>query len=93
VRVSRCAQQLVLGPLGAGKERVLFTLPPLAGEDRGHERRHTDQGERLPCTHPPKPTTRILWTTALSDTTAYVTILRPRPGGQTTPTLLAIPLR
>lgn len=92
VRVTRCAQQLVLGPLGAGKERVLFTLPPLAGEDLGHERHHTGQGERLPCTHPPKPTTRMLWTTALSDATAYVTILRPRPGGQTTPTLLAIPL-
>jgi len=93
VRASRCAQQLVLGPLGAGKERVLFTLPPLAREDRGHERHHPSQGERLPCTHPPKPTTRILWTTALSDTTAYVTILRPRSGGQTTPTLLAVPLR
>jgi cytochrome c biogenesis protein CcdA len=93
VRVTRCAQQLVLGPLGAGKERVLVTLPPLAGQDLGHERHHTSQGERLPCTHPPKPTTRILWTTALSDTTAYVTILRPRPGGQTRPTLLAIPLR
>ena len=93
VRASRCAQQLVLGPLGAGKERVLFTLPPLAGEDRGHERHHPSQGERLPCKHLPKPTTRILWTTALSDTTAYVTILRPRPGGQTTPTLLAVPLR
>jgi hypothetical protein len=93
IRVSRCAQQLMLGPLGAGKERVLLTLPPLAGQDRGHEPHHTDQGERLPCTHPPKPTTRMLWTTALSDTTAYVTILRPRPGGRTTPTLLAIQLR
>ncbi len=91
VRASRCSQQLLLGPLGAGKERVLFELPPLAGQDRGHERHHTSQGERLPCPHRPKPTTRILWTTALSDTTAYVTVLRPLRGGRTTPTLLAIP--
>ena len=47
---------------------------------RGHEPGHTEQGERLPCPHPPKPTTRILWTTALSATTAYVTILRSRRG-------------
>lgn len=90
VRASRCSQQLRLGSLGAGKERVLYELPPLAGQDRGHERHHTSQGERLPCPHRPKPTTRILWTTALSDTTAYVTILRPRRDGRTTPTLLAI---
>ena len=93
VRASRCSQQLLLGPLEAGKERVLLTLPPLAGQDRGHERHHTSQGERLPCPHRPKPTTRILWTTALSDTTAYVTVLLPRRGGRTSPTLLAIPRR
>jgi hypothetical protein len=91
VRASRCSQQLVLGPLGVGRERVLFELGPLAGQDRGHERRHTSQGERLPCPHRPKPTTRILWTTALSDTRAYVTVLLPRRGGRTIPTLLAIP--
>ena len=73
VRASRCSQELRLGQLGAGKERVLYRLPPLAGEDRGHEQHHTNQGERLPCPHPPKPTTRMLWTTALSATTAYVT--------------------
>jgi hypothetical protein len=33
----------------------------------------------------------MLWTTALSPTTAYVTILQPRRGGRTTPTLVAIP--
>jgi hypothetical protein len=91
VRASRCSQELRLGPLGSGKERVLFRLPPLAGQDRGHERHHTGQGERLPCPHRPKPTTRMLWTTALSATTAYVTVLRPHRGGRTTPTLLAIP--
>ena len=91
VRASRCSQELRLGPLGGGKERVLYRLPPLAGQDRGHERNHTNQGERLPCPHRPKPTTRMLWTTALSATTAYVTVLRPVRGGRTTPTLLAIP--
>jgi hypothetical protein len=90
VRTSRCAQELRLGPLHGGKERVLYKLPPLAGQDRGHDRGHTEQGERLPCPHRPKPTARILWTTALSATTAYVTILRPRRGGRTTPTLVSI---
>jgi hypothetical protein len=91
VRASRCSQELRLGPPGSGKERVLYRLPPLAGQDRGHERHHTNQGERLPCPHRPKPTTRMLWTTALSATTAYVTLLRRVRGGRTTPTLLAIP--
>jgi hypothetical protein len=91
VLASRCSQELRLGPLGSGKERVLYQLPPLAGQDRGHERHHTNQGERLPCPHRPKPTTRMLWTTALSATTAYVTVLRPVRGGRTAPTLLAIP--
>lgn len=91
VRESRCSQELRLGPLGGGKERVLFRLPPLAGQDRGHERRHTSQGARLPCLHRPEPTTRMLWTTALSAKTAYVTVLRLRRGGRTKPALLAIP--
>lgn len=90
VRASRCSQELRLGRLGGGKERVLYRLPPLASQDRGHERHHTSQGERLPCPHRPKPTTRTLWTTALSATTAYVTVLRPHRGGRPTPTLLAI---
>ena len=93
VRASRCSQELRLGPLRGGKDRVLFELPPLAGQDSGHDRGHTSQGERIPCPHRPKPTTRILWTTALSSTTAYVTILRPRRGGRTTPTLVAVSRR
>jgi hypothetical protein len=90
VRTTRCAQELRLGPLHGGKERVLYKLPPLAGQDRGHDPGHTEQGERLPCPHRTKPTGRILWTTALSATTAYVTVLRPRRGGRTTPTLVSI---
>jgi hypothetical protein len=84
VSLSRCSQQLRLG------SRVLYRLPPLAGQDAGHERGHTRQGEHLPCTPPSKPTARMLWTTALSATTAYVTVLRPGSDGQMTPSLLAI---
>jgi hypothetical protein len=91
VRESRCAQQLRLGPLdGNGSGRVLYALPPLAGQDAGHEHGHTSQGEHLPCRPKPKPTRRILWTTALSETAAYVTVLLPGSGGRATPTLLAV---
>jgi hypothetical protein len=91
VRIARCSQQLRLGPLdGHGAGRVLYKLPPLAGQDAGHEPGHTHQGEHLPCTPPPKPTSRMLWTTALSGTEAYVTVLRPGSGGHMTPSLLAI---
>jgi hypothetical protein len=91
VRITRCAQQLRLGSLtGRGAGRVLYRLPPLAGQDLGHERGHTHQGERLPCASRPRPTSRLLWTTALSGTAAYVTVLRPGTGGVMTPSLLSI---
>lgn len=91
VRLSRCSQELRLGPLdGNGAGRVLYRLPPLAGQDAGRERRHTDQGKHVPCPFRFRPTPRMLWTTALTDTTAYVTVLRPGRGGTTTPSLLAI---
>jgi hypothetical protein len=91
VRITRCAQQLRLGTLdGNGAGRVLYKLPPLAGQDLGHERGHTHQGERLPCSPRPKPTSRMLWTTALSDTAAYVTVLRPGTGGVMSPSLLSL---
>ena len=93
VRASRCSQQLRIGPLRGGREHVLYEIGPLAGQDAGHERRHTRQGEHLPCPFRPKPTAKMLWTTALSATTAYITVLRPRRGGRTTPTLLAVPRR
>ena len=91
VRIGRCSQQLRLGPLGGnGAGRVLYRLPPLAGQDLGHEHGHTEQGSHVPCSGRSKPTTRSLWTTALSETSAYVTVLRPAGGGHTTPSLLAI---
>jgi hypothetical protein len=91
VRASRCSQQLRLGSLAGGRERVLYQLAPLAGQDRGHERGHTRQGEHLPCPHRPRPTKRMLWTTALGETVAYFTVIDPRRGGRTTPTLLSVP--
>jgi hypothetical protein len=90
VRSSRCSQQLRLGRARGGKERVLYEIGPRAGRDAGHEPHHTRQGGRLPCPHLRKPTAKLLWTTALSPTTAYVTILQPRRGGRTTPTLIAV---
>jgi hypothetical protein len=92
IRESRCAQQLRIGPLdGNGAGRLLYSLPPLAGQDIGHEGGHTGQGEHVPCRPRPKPTKRMLWTTALSPTAAYVTVLRPGAGGRMTPSLLAVP--
>ena len=90
VRASRCGQELRAGPMGGGAERVLYRLPPLAGQDRGRERGHTSQGERVPCSNRPHPTTKMLWTTALAGDAAYVTVLRPVRGGGTVPTLLRI---
>jgi hypothetical protein len=90
VRESRCAQELRIGPIAGGKERVLYRLAPLAGQDRGHERGHTSQGEHPPCPHRPRPTSKMLWTTALASSSAYVTLLRPVRGGGTVPTLLQI---
>ena len=92
VRSSRCSQQLVLGRLHGG-DKVLYELGPLAGQDAGHERRHTKQGEHLPSPHKPRVTAKMLWTTALSPTTAYVTVLRPARRGRTVPTLLAVARR
>lgn len=80
VETARCAQRLVLGPLDGAAGRVLLSAPPLAGQDRGHERAHTQQGEHLPCSSTVHPTTTMLWTTALDDTTAYVTALAQTGG-------------
>jgi hypothetical protein len=90
VRAWRCGQELRTGSVAGGRERILYRLPPLAGEDSGYERGHTNQGSRVPCPRPPKPTSRVLWTTALGAGFAYVTVLRPVRGGGTVPTLLRV---
>src|SRR5262249_7526295 len=92
VRSSRCAQQLMLGPARVGgRDHVLYQLGPLAGQDKGHDPGHTEQGERLPCAHKPRLSAKVLWTTALSPTTAYVTVLRPGSGKRMVPILISVP--
>jgi hypothetical protein len=92
VRDSRCSQEVRLGAVGGGRERVLLRLPGLARRDRGHERGHTEAGaEPGRCPRGLGARTNImLWTTALSADAAYVTLLHPRPGGSTTPSLVQL---
>jgi hypothetical protein len=90
--ISRCAQRLKLGRLNSGHERTLLTLPPLAAQDEGHEAGHPDQGAQTPCPGKLHPTRTLLWTTALTPTSAYVTLLDERRDGTTTPTLLRVRL-
>jgi hypothetical protein len=90
VEISRCDQRLILGALTGTTGRVLLTLPPLGGTDRGHESGHTSQGEWAPCGRPVQASPQIMWTTALAADRAYVTLLRPRAGGKTTPTIVSV---
>lgn len=84
VQTARCAQWVRVGTLNGSGGRVVETLPALAGQDLGHERGHTDQGSRTPCSGRLRPTTSILWTTAIDDRFAYVTILgEPRAAAVT----------
>src|SRR5204863_9465989 len=89
VDVTRCEQRLRLGR-APGHDRVLLSLPPLAGQDAGRERGHTEQGRRVPCRGRRRPTRTMLWTTALTSRYAYVTTLRRDPAGAVTPTLLRL---
>ena len=73
--VARCGQFLRLGSLDGAGGRVLYSLPPLAGQDSGRERGHPREGARTPCRSPVHPTTSMLWSTALADSSAYVAVL------------------
>src|SRR5919108_933791 len=44
VRVSRCSQDLRTAPHRRGRGRTLYSLPPPAGQDVGHERKYAAQG-------------------------------------------------
>ena len=88
--VSRCTQLLRLGPLNRSGGQVLYTLPPLAGQDAGHEPSYSTQGERTPCRGHIQPTTTMLWTTALDDGAAYVTTLTEPSAGTTHPTIVRL---
>jgi hypothetical protein len=77
-RLSYCAQELVLGTLDQPKnDRVITFLGAPGRRDRGYTRGHTRQGS-----HPSRCPARFggrapvaLWTTALAQSTAYVTEL------------------
>src|SRR5579862_4349898 len=88
--VARCDQFLRLGPLSGAGGRVLYTLPPLAGQDSGRERGHTREGSRTPCRPPVEPTTRMLWTTALGGGAAYVTVLAEPQAGEIRSEVIAV---
>lgn len=91
VRIGRCSQKLRETQLGAsGHGRVLYSLPPMASWDRGYERGHPRQGEHRPCKGRPHRTTKILWTTALGEHHAYLTVLTPAAAGFA-PRLLSLP--
>jgi hypothetical protein len=82
VRNSRCSQTLREGPVaGHGQGRVLYSLPPMASWDRGYERGYSKQGARRPCRGRPRHTRKILWTTALGERQAYLTVLWPTASG------------
>ena len=86
----RCAQTLRVGPLDGKTGRPLLTLPPLAGADVGHEPGHTAQGSMTPCPRRITASPTMLWTTALSSASAYVTVLRIGSGGLTKPSVIRI---
>jgi hypothetical protein len=86
VRQTSLAQLLELGPAApGGRDRVVYRLAAPAPHDAGHERGHSSK------TRTPHPKTAVwtLWTSALSPTNAYVTLL-PRARGKL-PVIVAIP--
>jgi len=95
VRSSATGQELRLGALGPGGERLLYRTTPTARRDTGVEKgraRHRAgyPGARAPRLAPrPRPgITDTLWTTALGENAAYVTRLRRGQGGATTAVVL-----
>jgi len=78
VRQTSLAQLLELGPATPGaRNRILYRLAAPAPHDAGHEKGHSSE------TRTPRPKTAAwtLWTSALSATRAYVTLL-PRTRGK-----------
>ena len=85
VRQTSTAQLLELGPLTGGRDRVIYRLGAPAARDRGYEPGYSHH-TRTPR---PKQAAGLLWTTALSDRTAYVTFL-PRKAGAAA-SIVAVP--
>jgi hypothetical protein len=93
VRTSARTQELRLGRARAGRERVLYRIAATARRDRGYDRGKRPLRHHYRPKNPPPgqrgATTTTLWTTALTDTEAYVTRLRSRRGG-TSPSILRV---
>lgn len=79
VRAGHCDQRLLLARLAGGRSRTLLRLGTTARRDPGHERHRTTQGrEPGECPHgTPGRSAQTLWTTALGEREAWVTLLRP----------------
>jgi hypothetical protein len=87
VRQTSLAQVVEVGPTTAPRhDRVVYKIGPPATRDRGHQHGYSTR-TRTP--HPP-PARWVLWTTALSTTRTYVTLL-PRTGSPQGAVLVAIP--
>ena len=89
VRVTACFQELRLERLTASGGRILLRTPNPVVRDLGRERGHTAQGRLALCPSGPTPRRRLLWTTALSSRTAYITTISAA-GGAARPSLLRV---
>jgi hypothetical protein len=79
VRVSNLRQALVLGRVGPGHDRVIYSLASTAVRDEGHEPGYSSVTRTPPAG---MPATRTLWTTALAASYAYLTLVPLRaPAG------------
>jgi hypothetical protein len=76
VRATRCGQALHLRSLSyPSRDRILLRRGPLGRRDRGFEPGHTSQGSGPSrCAHRHRART-MLWSTALTLTNAYVTLV------------------
>jgi hypothetical protein len=90
VVVQRCRQELRLGRLG-GRARTIVRLGGTGRRDRGHEPGHTSQGSGGRCPPgSPRPTSVLMWTTALLGRQAWLTRLRPLSNGGTRPAIVRV---
>jgi hypothetical protein len=87
VRQTDLAQLLELGPVGrTGRDHVLYRLAAPAPHDLGHDPGYS----RKTRTPHPRASRSTLWTTALSASLAYVTLL-PRSGSPSGARIVAVP--
>jgi hypothetical protein len=91
VEATYCSQRLRLAGLGQRDHvRTLLRIGSTARRDAGHDPGYTTQGSEPSLCPPGTPprTDTMLWTTALGDDVAYVTLLRRRADGRSSTTLV-----